>query len=74
MGRLARANAARRERANSESAQDRAAVADRCECGGDHQSNPAHWEAEDVPTRPATPDESPTSWKVGHMTVRVDKP
>ena len=70
MGWAARANAARLAKANSEETP----IPERCACGGDHPDDPAHWEVEDVPTRPATPDESPTSWKVGHMTVRVDKP
>ena len=69
MGRLARANAAKREMARSEVIP----IPDRCPCGGDHWSNPAHWEVEEPPAKQEPPSEPPTSWKVGHMRVWVDK-
>jgi hypothetical protein len=73
MGRLARANATRQAKARSEVEQGQATTLDRCECGDDHTDGSIHVEAEDAPARHSPPAASPTTWKVGHMTVRVDR-
>lgn len=71
MGWAARANAARQEKARLEAERDRTALMDHCECDGD-PNDPDHFYETNAPKVPE-PAVSSTSWKVGHMTVRVAK-